>query len=302
MIFNEIYSSYYNAVAKILRMAAEGELTEQGLYEAVKSSAFSESITVIPDALKSGTWPLLSSDYTTPLEHSPTMPLTELQKRWLKALLSDPRIKLFSPSEAGLENIKPLYSPDTFVYFDRYLDGDPFEDPDYISNFKTILAALREKRRLSLSFDGRTGRRHSIICIPERLEYSQKDDKFRLVTLSRGKRFTINLSRVNTCRLLEPYPPEEYKPAADVKKELIIELIDERNALERVMLHFSDVEKETQKLDDRLYRFKMRYYSEDETEMLIRVLSFGPMLRVVSPDSFIEQIKERIKKQKELQV
>lgn len=301
MLFNEIYSSYYNAVARILRKAVEGELTDAALYEAVKDSAFSESIAVIPDALKKQTWPLLFEDNTTPIEHSPTMPLTELQKRWLKALLCDPRIKLLSPSETGLEDVKPLYTPDVFVYYDRYSNGDPFDDPDYIANFKTMLTALREKRRLCVKYTSHHGERLSLVCIPRRLEYSQKDDKFRLETIAYRKKFTINLSRVSSCTLLEPYTAKDCRPVSEKKRELLIELTDERNALERVMLHFSDVEKETQKTDERHYLFRISYYPEDETEMLIRVLSFGPMLRVISPDSFIKQIKERIKKQNELQ-
>ena len=74
-------------------------------------------------------------------------------------------------------------------------------------------------------------------------------------------------------------------------------LHDERNALERVLLHFSHFEKETQKLDDRLYQIKLRYDKDDETELLIRVLSFGPVLEVVAPDAFIELIRERLNKQ-----
>ena len=301
MLFSEIYGSYYNAVAKILRLAVSGELTDTALYEAVKNSAFSESIAVIPDSLRNETWPLLFDDNSTPIEHSPTMPLTELQKRWLKALLCDPRIKLFSPSAEGLEDVRPLYTPDVFVYFDRYSNGDPFDDPGYISNFQTALAALREKRRLRIGYTSHRGERLTLVCIPKRLEYSQKDDKFRLETIAYNKRFTINLSRVTSCSLLEPCSAEDYRPVPDTKRELIIELTDERNALERVMLHFSDVEKETQKIDERHYRFRMSYYAEDETEMLIRVLSFGPVLRVISPDSFIEQIKNRISRQNELQ-
>lgn len=79
---------------------------------------------------------------------------------------------------------------------------------------------------------------------------------------------------------------------------MVLELNDERNALERAMLHFSHLEKETVKLEEQQYRITLRYDRDDENELLIRVLSFGPMLRVISPDSFITQIKYRLQKQK----
>ena len=44
----------------------------------------------------------------------------------------------------------------------------------------------------------------------------------------------------------------------------------------------------------------LRYDRDDETEILIRVLSFGPMLRVTSPESFIDKIRERLVKQRAL--
>ena len=40
------------------------------------------------------------------------------------------------------------------------------------------------------------------------------------------------------------------------------------------------------------------YDAEDETEIVIRVLSFGPLIKVVGPQSFAALITERLKMQK----
>ena len=111
---------------------------------------------------------------------------------------------------------------------------------------------------------------------------------------------TINMARVRSCELLDTYDPKSITLPHENYEELVILLHDERNGLERVLLHFSHFEKETLRLDDRLYQIKLRYNKDDETELLIRVLSFGPVLEVVSPDSFICLIKERLSKQREL--
>ena len=66
------------------------------------------------------------------------------------------------------------------------------------------------------------------------------------------------------------------------------------------MLHFSHLEKETERIDDRHYRLTLHYEKDDETELLIRVLSFGHVLKVVSPDQFKEKLKNRIEKQMQL--
>ena len=78
---------------------------------------------------------------------------------------------------------------------------------------------------------------------------------------------------------------------------MTLEIQDRRNALERVMLHFSHFEKEAEKAGDDLYRVTIRYEQSDETEIVIRVLSFGPMVRVLRPESFVSLVRERLEQQ-----
>lgn len=300
MLFNEVYGTYFAVLTQILTKAVAGELTEDAMYAIIRTKGFEESVLTIARNLNDHTWPLLKEDLSTPLTHEPTRPITTLEKRWMKALLSDPRIKLFSPPITGLEEVEPLYPADAIVYFDRYGDGDPFDDPRYIRHFQTILTALRQRRWLRIRFLGRSSIPHSWRCIPYDLEYSPKDDKFRLITGNDRMPLAVNLSRITGCTLLQPVTEEEYRPKAMPKRTLVLELTDQRGALERCMLHFSHLEKETLRLDEKHYRLTLRYERDDETELLIRVLSFGHLLKVVSPESFREKLKARIEKQMEL--
>ena len=297
MIFSEIYGSYFKAVSAILAKAVDGTLTEREITRTVLENAFGESLVTIPAKLSDGSWPLLTADYGTPLRHAPHAPLTTLEKQWLKALLLDPRIRLFDPSEEGLEDVEPLFTPDQFVYFDRYADGDPYDDPRYIEHFRLIIRAMHEKRKLRVRFHGHRGTRQSYICIPYKLEYSSKDDKFRLITGFRNKPLTVNLSRIDSVHILEPWDESEYLQPREREKTLVMELYDSRNSLERAMLHFSDLEKETERIDDRRYRISLHYRQGDETEILIRILSFGPVLKVIEPETMVKQIRERLERQ-----
>ena len=54
MIFSELYSAYYNTVAKIMEAAFNPEATEKDLQRCVMEEAFSESVLTILPALKSG--------------------------------------------------------------------------------------------------------------------------------------------------------------------------------------------------------------------------------------------------------
>lgn len=298
MIFHEIYGKYFETVAAILEQAVTGTLTQERLSALVQEHAFGESILTIPANLKDGTWPLLRADLTTPIRHTPHTPLTNLQKQWMKALLQDPRVRLFDLPEDGLEDVEPLYDPKTFVWFDRYEDGDPYENEEYIRRFRMILQALREHRRIKIKFFGHLGTENTCVFLPAKLEYSAKDDKFRLYAFTRGRLFLINLARIRSCVLREPFDPAELPEIHYREKSVVFALIDERNALERVMLHFSDLEKETVRLDETHYRVMLYYKQSDETEILIRILSFGPVLRVLEPGPFLDLIRERLNRQR----
>lgn len=296
MLFSEIYSSYFNVVAAVLSEATQHTLTGAKLNEIVMEKAFAESVLTIPAALK-GKWPLLEDDLSTPVQHRPVMPLTLLQKRWMKALLQDRRIALFVPSSAGLEDIEPLFNMDDVVWFDQYLDGDPYQDEKYIAVFRQILKAIKEQRRIRISYSGRKNAQHRTICIPYRLEYSEKDDKFRVLATGGRSGYTINLARIQDCELLEQVDPAGLTEPRRKLRSLTFLLRDDRNALERVLLHFSHFEKETIRLGEREYQVTLRYERDDETELLIRILSFGPMIKVISPDNFIDLVRERLMKQ-----
>ena len=295
MLFHEIYGSYFQAADAILKEAVRGTLTGKEMNVLVQRYAFGESLLTIPEGMAGEKWKLLHRDFTTPLEEVPDMPLTILEKRWMKALLQDPRIRLFEPDFTGLEEVEPLFTPDMVVYYDRYANGDAYEDPAYIRHFRTICQALRESRDLRIGFETKDKTQPVLSLTPYYLEYSEKDDRFRLIASGNGKRWLINLSRIISCEIAGGSELRALPPASiDM---VTFELEDRRNALERVLLHFSHLEKETKRLDDTHYRVTLKYDRADRTEMVIRILSFGPVIKVIAPEFFVGLIRERIEKQ-----
>lgn len=304
-VFSEVYGTYYNVVAKVLAQAMDGRLSAEGLQELVCAGGYGDSALQLLPALSEGTWRLLTPELKTPLQNKPTMPLTLLQKRWLKTLLLDERIGLFFTDEqiaqqqAALQEVEPLYKPEQFVFFDRFVDGDAYSNPRYRANFREILQAVREKRLLNVSYRSNRG---TIIVwtdlLPVSLEYSAKDDKFRLQTIAERKQVTLNLGRLISVEAGEAAATvKTLKKSELVRQRLVLEIEDERSTMVRALMHFSDLEKETEKLDETHYLLTVQYDKGDETEMLFRVLSFGPTLRVREPESFKELIREKLREQ-----
>ena len=299
MIFSELYGMYYNTVARILKEATDHPLRKDELHSIIEKSAFGESILNIEPAIAQERWQLLHPDGSTALGHPPSLPLTLLEKRWLKAIYQDPRIRLFTDEATCFPEVEPLFRPDDVLVFDRYADGDPYTDEGYIRNFRRIMDAIRNRYPLHIDTTNQRGLLTHVVLLPEYLEYSEKDDKFRLIGIGCRYGGTVNLARivsVKPCsRPFEPDPPGN--PLSE-RRTVQFELVDARNALERVLMHFAHFEKQAERLDARRYRVTVTYDRDDETELVIRLLSFGPMVKVTAPQHFAGLMRERLIRQK----
>jgi predicted DNA-binding transcriptional regulator YafY len=144
----------------------------------------------------------------------------------------------------------------------------------------------------------RNGKTMYVRCHPKRIEYSEKDDKFRLVTAGWHAISTINISKIKNCvhyvgqKKLDHF---EWNKKQDVA---IIRVLDERNALERFMLSFAHFEKQAEKLDKKNYIVRIKYSHDDEPEMAIRMLSFGPLVEVLGSESLRNLVIKKLKDQK----
>ena len=72
----------------------------------------------------------------------------------------------------------------------------------------------------------------------------------------------------------------------------------ERMTTERCMLQFAAYDKQTV-FDEKSGRYlcDIDYDPLEETELLIRILSFGPVLEVLGPEAFLAQVRERVRMQ-----
>ncbi len=300
MIFNEIYGVYYDTVSKIIaKILEKGSLEKGELLEIVEKYAFSDSYIEISQAIKDERWLFLTKDFKTCLKNPPKTPLTTLQLRWLRSLLEDKRFKLFVKEiPYQLWCYEPLFLPGDIEFYDKYEDSDPYENDFYKEVFHTILEAIESQSALELSFITRADKARRVQVLPKRLEYSQKDDKFRLIVSGNKDIGVINLSTIVFCKAVPKLNWLADKSRVSKTKTLTLELTDKRNTLERLMLHFAHFKKQARKTDKDKYTVQIEYSAQDESELLIRVLSFGPTVRAVAPQDFVELIKARLEKQR----
>ena len=310
-LFSERYSCYYQVLRHLL--LHQDALSIQDIRAQISKEGFEESMLSIIPKLESGEWNLFDRDgalYLSKISPSFVTPLSDLEKSYLKALLSDPRIGLFlDRGQIGflqrmLASITPLWTPEQFYYYDRFAGGDPWEDEAYRTIFRTLLHARKNRQYVDIDYNAPNGRRIHHYYVPARLEYSVKNDKFRLLALKHTGRGKMRREILNLARIKSVVPTEKkLSSAVDLnaliqssyyKEPLRLRIVNERNALERAMLHFANYEKNTRKLDENTYECLIYYNQNMETELLIEVLSYGPMLTVTGNDRFLALLKARL--------
>ena len=320
-LFDKLYNCYYTAARHILEAAASRPVGRQEMEHLCRSHGFQETFLSLIPKLTGGPVPLLKKEKdgfrSVLASPPPKLPLTSLQKAWLRALLEDSRFALFFDDDEiallrqSLSGVEPLYREEDFRYFDRFADGDPYEDPGYRSRFHTILTALEEGQVLLISYEGKGGRIRHFEIFPCQIQFSSKNDKLRLLGLARFRGFfsrksVLNVSRVRDCRLSSERPAVSpgrfrFRPVKRAKEPVLLSIGGERNSLERCMLHFANYEKHTE-YDEEQGRWlcSIYYDTADETELLIDILSFGPVVEVLGPEPFLAQVRGRVCRQHQL--
>lgn len=329
-LFSEVFGAYYQMTSYLLQICGnpgKNGLTREGIQKLADRMGFAEtSIYLLPKLLGEDGWPFLEKLSGTPphwksrLHCLSKRPLTLLERKWLSAVVSDPKAPLFLSYELlgrlsqALEGIAPLYQNKDFRCFDQYQDGDPYQSSVYQKNFRMVLSALQEGNAVEISFQAGTHdglenpRIHRGVYLPLQLEFSEKDNKFRVYCQRlHHKKFagyaTINLGRVTAVssyygkfetpseRLLFLKWMEKQQCSQPVE----VDVSPERNGVERFLVEFSSYKKETS-FDQQTghCQVKIWYQKADETEVLIRILGFGPVVRVLGPESFLQQVRARV--------
>lgn len=318
-IFHEIYSNYFRIASEILSIP---EITENKINSIIKRYGFRDTMLFLPQKFtqsKDG-WGLLkktSGKFIPVIKNKPVSVMTEIQKRWLKAKLYEPEINLFISKEIlselkkRLESVKPLYRNEHFRYTDRFSDGDDFSDGNYQKNFRIILNSVKSHEILEITFVNKNSKKLTGYYVPVKIQYSPKNNRFRLFTFRTENSAIsgsgiINIGRISEIRQTGEFWSEDISmekcfAQRKCREPVTVCVSNERNATERFFMEFAPYEKRTElDLSSGKCVVKIWYDYQEETELLIRLLSFGPVIEIISPPEFRRQAKERIARQYDL--
>ena len=310
-LFSPLYSTYYFAIRNILETYIRSKkqpLSNEIIAKLIEASAYIEAPGELADLIfnRSETTTIFreSKDgVSSPINHIPDFPLTTIELRFIAAILKDNRIKMFMSPEVieglqeALKDVKPLWETDDIKYFDQNKDGDDFDNKNYVILFQTILNAINHKKSIRLIY----GRKNiSDIFTPTHLDYSQKDNAFRLFV--KELKYPINLENIKSVEITEEKPVKG--EASTAYKSLKVEIYDDTSRqyhFNRAIRTFSYFKKTCKKTDkENTYELTVDYDTSDVSEIVIKILMFGPNMKVLEPREVIEKVTSKILRQKNL--
>ena len=310
IIFNEVFSTYYTVLREIINSKP---MDTKGLKTFIKARGSDESNLFLLDNFnKLSFLEEINGKWQSKLEGKLEQPFTNLEKSWLKAIISDPKIKLFADEyeinilDSMLGDVEPLFDWSFFHYFDQNSENIDFTNEEYIYKFRLLKKAIEEEKSVILDYTNIWNENYVEETIPLKIEYSLKSDKFRLlgVRFRKGKKElkAYNINQINKIVEIKEYSDKsiDRNPYADeyCEEPVTVVVHNMRGAVMRFMIEFSTYKKEST-FDDETGECTTTFYyhTEEKHEIINKILSFGVSVKVLSPSTVIEEIKARIKKQ-----
>lgn len=327
-LFHEYKNKYFHLVFRILNLAQNG-LYKDEIIRLIEKEEYDEKI--IGKDFKTFEGMLLNQyskidnfnfleerdgKYYSILNNEGSIPLkvrfSKLEKSWLNGMIQEPVVQALLGKETveKLEDalIEVKEGSNEVIEFTNKVKNDFDIDLEKISkDFYTILEGIINEKPILYSNVDRNGNEYNNqLALPIRIEYSLKDDKFRasLYSLEEQRSIMVNLHTLKEVKIAHNVSSKIKRE--DVLKKLkekkysevpiTIELEDIRGAMERCFMSFSSFERNSRNISENKYEIDIYYYTFEEDEVIRKIMSLGPYVKVKSPDRVRGIVIDKIKR------
>ena len=222
-----------------------------------------------------------------------------IEVSWLKDFLTSPINKALLSTEVyeklnhALANT-PTYLPNNLWERETNI-GDDEQNTVLLQNLNLLQTALITQKKISYTNTTVSGKVYTAITSPHRLEYSLKENKYRLIIWheTEQRAIKINIANLSNLEILTtPIPPGEhellqkfYEDQLASAPSLLLKLTLKNNAFERAFSLFANYDK-TAYCENNDYILKISYHRFEEQELINAILSLGSAITVIAPPEF----------------
>lgn len=316
-LFHEYKNKYFDLVNFLLNLSRKG-LTKEEIIKIVKDEEFDEKLITKDFKTFEGMilneynnednlnilkikdnkyYPAIYSN--TPLKNR----FCKIEKSWIKDLINNEYAKQLLGEETveklkvSLENSSEVITDNVDITNKSLSTSNKEIDRN---KFFTILSAILENKLIKYtSVDKNNVVYENKLAYPIRIEYSLKDDKFRLSTycLSEERPVLLLLTNIKSIEIIDNNYNikredmlNKLKEKKYVKEPIVLEVRDENSAMERFFMSFSSYETYSKVIGENKYEINLYYYSFQEDEIIRKIISLGPYIVVKSPGKVVDKI------------
>lgn len=247
------------------------------------------------------------------------LPLTTLEIRWIKTILSDERIVCFF-SERQLDFIKvymnteyPEITPfpvNNLVNFDKHIPIDSMEKLAEQSLITTLIKAINQKMLVDITYVTRYGKEIVGEFKPIVIEFSKRNNKFQaqMQSCENNRFYSINLSQIISLTIV-PDEFEYFETLQNYEKHrelnersVDIQFYDVRNTADRILTEFSPWKKYCEyDRETKIYTLHLFYQKDEELDLVVRLMGYGGNIHFVNKEhSIAREILRRYEKQRSI--
>lgn len=254
--------------------------------------------------------------------------LSKLELQWLKMMLLDDRIyshlddELINKLRDKLEKID--FDVDSDFWIKKNID-DYNIDRDESIRLKEIIEIIKDciNEKKYIVYDSKTGNGNEYkdkIAFPYKIEYSVRNQSYKLTALIYDDKYNENriikipLKNITSVKVIDdkackyaeyidkikeyiPKISEFYEKKKHTNDPIELEIIDEKNTLDRCFHIFSYHDKQAYyDSENNIHNLKIFYYDFDKEEIIKDILSLGSCVIVKKPEEIRNIVIERIKK------
>lgn len=333
-LFHESKNRYFSLILKILNLCSKG-LSEEDIRLIIDEGEYEEKVigkdfktfeglmlnkydkednlNLIRN-IEGKFYPLLSEHMKSPVP----IRFTTVEKQWIKELLKDSVFKkligddIVLKLEQSLKDVKENNIRCIIEKTNTVNNLKVIQEDAYYKNFYIILQAIKEEREIVYDNVDKFSRQYKAVRgLPLRIEYSTKDEILRvsMYYIEENRSVMVNLHTMSNieikedslCKLSKKEIYAAIKNTKYCKEPIVLELIDEKFAMERCFMSFSSYERYTRIIGQGKYEVKLYYYTFEETEVIRRILGLGPHVKVIEPIRIRQKIIDLVKKSLEIE-
>lgn len=309
-LFNDYKNRYYRCIQNIINGIYNGEKYTKKDIRAILQDAYLEDEIVLVKELVDGRF-FDYEDDTASLMVGCDMPirLNNLELAYLKMFVEDECFNGVLDDEL-LQKLKDKLDDVESLDYNKFWKrenvdkfGDDMKEESFRSKIITLEKAILENKYIKYTSKNKKGEIFKDkIAYPYKIEYSIKNNRYRLVVFCDNRAIKINIDGIMELEILqEEIVTAEEKAQIEnfinakknISDPLVLKIEDNKNTLDRCFNLFSAYDKKYYYEGENLI-LNIYYHDFDKAEIIRDILSLGKSAVVLSPKSVREEVIKRI--------